>query len=432
MKIKPISIILLSAVFGSLLFLTFNMHSRSGYFNYHSEIWADKSGYYVYLPLAINYGFSGNRFPDSVDQKTGNGFRIENDKVITKYTYGVALMQLPFYLMADLLSESLGQERNGFSPVYHWSVNVAAVFYLMLGMILLYGYFSGFLKKRTSLILLIVMLAGTNLYLYSIDETGMSHIYSFALFSAFLNRLTVYSEAKKISIHQLFLLSAIAGLIIVVRPLNILFLLVSFFLLNRTNEVTWQWLNNNILNKNLLLIIITIIILLIPQIIYWKYAFGSYFVNPYPGEGLNWLSPQPTITLFSPNNGLFIYTPLFFVIIFALIYCIYYNIQKQKAIILSITLLVFTYILSSWWLPSFGCSFGARNYVEYYTIFILPIGFLYEGLQKQKNVGRYFFWMIVIVFVVYNLKLSYSFDECFLGKDNWDWNEYFRVLFLPV
>ena len=42
------------------LFLTFNKHSKSGYYNYHSEIWADKAGYYVYLPAVFKFNFNPN------------------------------------------------------------------------------------------------------------------------------------------------------------------------------------------------------------------------------------------------------------------------------------------------------------------------------------------------------------------------------------
>src|SRR5690554_5459863 len=81
-----------------VIFLSFNRHSKSGYFNYHSEIWADKAGYYVYLPAAFKFNFDSRQFPDSIQIKTGGGFELLQDqqKVVTKYPYGVALLQAPF------------------------------------------------------------------------------------------------------------------------------------------------------------------------------------------------------------------------------------------------------------------------------------------------------------------------------------------------
>jgi hypothetical protein len=43
-------------------------------------------------------------FLDSIDILTGDGFSLRNGKVITKYTYGVSLLQFPFYLTADILT----------------------------------------------------------------------------------------------------------------------------------------------------------------------------------------------------------------------------------------------------------------------------------------------------------------------------------------
>ena len=137
MKTRYLYIVGVLCFLGITLFLTFNRHSKSGYFNYHSEIWADKSGYYVYLPAAFKFNFNPNNFPDSIEINTGNGFALDerNGKVITKYTYGVALMQSPFFCLAEILAEPLNFEKNGFSPIYHWCINVASVFYLVIGLI---------------------------------------------------------------------------------------------------------------------------------------------------------------------------------------------------------------------------------------------------------------------------------------------------------
>jgi len=142
MKAKYLYTIGVLCFIGFTLFLTFNRHSKSGYYNYHSEIWADKAGYYVYLPAALKFNFNPNNFPDSVDIKTGNGFILdqENDKVITKYTYGVALLQMPFFGLAELLAKPLNFKQNGFSPIYHWSINISSVFYLFLGLFFLKKY----------------------------------------------------------------------------------------------------------------------------------------------------------------------------------------------------------------------------------------------------------------------------------------------------
>ena len=176
--------LVLILLLGIMIFLTLNRHSKSGYYNYHSEIWADKAGYYVYLPATFKYAFNPDEFPDSMDVRTGYGFSLDlkDHKIRTKYTCGVALMQIPFYFLADVLTTPLHQKADGFSPVYHRAVNVAAVFYLLAGILFLYLFLRNYFKISVTVLVLASLVLGTNLYYYAIDETGMSHVYSFALF----------------------------------------------------------------------------------------------------------------------------------------------------------------------------------------------------------------------------------------------------------
>jgi hypothetical protein len=88
----------LTFILGFFIFLSLNRHSKSGIQNYHSEIWADKAGYYIYLPAFFIYNFQVDGLPAEIDKKTGNGFIVRDGKIITKYTYGVALLQAPFFI----------------------------------------------------------------------------------------------------------------------------------------------------------------------------------------------------------------------------------------------------------------------------------------------------------------------------------------------
>jgi hypothetical protein len=129
-----ISTVLWVLFLGVLIFLSFNYHGKAPSFTHRSQIWADKAGYHVYLPFTIIYGCDANAMPDSIATLTGGGFSIDKEKNIlhTKYTYGVALMQLPFFLTAHFLNELLGYEASGYSRMYNWAIDVSAVVYLVL------------------------------------------------------------------------------------------------------------------------------------------------------------------------------------------------------------------------------------------------------------------------------------------------------------
>ncbi len=266
-----------------LLFLSFNWHSRTGYFNYHSEIWADKAGYYVYLPAAFIYDFRANQFPAEVDENTGKGFKLNqtNNTVETKYTYGVAFMQIPFFLSAHAFSSWLGQPATGFSPVYHSAINVAAVFYLLSGLFILGLY----LKKRFTISIVVYTLAtiflGTNLFYYGIADTGMSHIYSFFLLSLFLYLLCGHNFWMGRSIFPNLLIGILIGLIVVIRPTNVLFILPALILEKPSQQHLYQSLKFLLRPGKLIPILVGIVMAITPQLLYWKHTFGNFVSYSY-------------------------------------------------------------------------------------------------------------------------------------------------------
>ena len=418
--------------FGIAVFLTLNRHSRSGFFNHHSEIWADRAGYYVYLPAAINFNFNPSNFPDSVDYKTGQGFilDIENNKIITRYTYGVALMQLPFYLSAELTNLILGEQSNGFTPYHHKFIDLASVFYLVFGCIFLYKFLNYYLKKRVSFIVLLTLFLGTNLYYYSIDETGMSHVYSYFLFCIYLYFIKTTVFLSKTSISGRIFFGFLCGLIILIRPTNVVFLSALFFLDIKGIDQSLLRFRNILKVKYIGLIIPCLFLVLLPQMIFWKHTYGSYISYSYEDVGFNWLEPELIKSWFSPNNGLFIYTPMYLLILFAIVFMIKKKITNGLYI-LTIFLLI-SYLSSAWSVWNFGCSFGGRNYLEYLTLMSLPLGTLINYATPLKLYKAIPFFLLLGFLIVFNLKMSYSWDGCFYGSHDWDWEEYYKMLKHPT
>ena len=432
MKKSYLNIIGIVFFLGIALFLTFNKHSKSGYFNYHSEIWADKAGYYVYLPAAIKFNFNSAKFPDSIDTKTGDGFTLDesNGRVLTKYTYGVALMQLPFFCLADLFAKPLNFENNGFSPIYHWSVNIASVFYLILGLIFLFKFLNYQFDKQSSLLTIITIFLATNLYYYSIDETGMSHIYSFSLFSMFLYFLRTTNYLQNDGIWKSLTFGLLIGLIILIRPTNVLF--ISTFLFLDINDQSDIFLRIKRLfhPKRLIPVILGVSIIVLPQLLYWNYASGTLLNYSYGNEGFNWINPKLLNTWFSPNNGLLLYTP-FYLLVIAFLFLMIKN-KKGNGFYLMILFLTISYTFSSWWSWSFGCAFGARSFVEYLSVFSIPVAYVFFRIRKLSAIKLVSLVTLVIVLIAFNLKLTYSYDGCFYGKNAWDWNWYIELVKSPT
>ncbi len=401
-------------------FLSFNRHSKAEVFDYHSEIFSDKAGYYVYLPALFIYDFKADKLPPKIDIKTGKGFSIDSaaNKIITKYTYGVALMQAPFFIITHLLANRLGYPADGFSIIYDKMIDVVGVFYADLAFIFLYFFLIRYVPEKIAIIALVCIFLGTNVFYYFIFETGMSHVYSFFLFSVFLYLSGVMFKPEQ-KPYLYFIFGLIIGLLIMVRPVNVIFLPV-FFLFNQPD---WKTIKSLLIP--FLIIICTVALVTIPQLLYWKYSSGHLLTYAYKNEGFtNLLSPKMLSIWFSTNNGLVIFSPMVLLVLGGLI-CM----KKQHpywSLSLGIYFLFISYIFSSWWFWSYGGSYGSRPFVEYYTLFALPFCFFIQYILKNKA-SLYIFGSLIILCIAWNLKLIFSFDGYWYWGD-WDWQALGRLL----
>ena len=127
---------------------------------------------------------------------------------------------------------------------------------------------------------------------------------------------------------------------------------------------------------------------------------------------------------FSANNGLFIYSPIILLSIIGLILMI-----KHKSILglyIGILFLIMSYIFASWWNWWFGCSFGARSFVEYYSLLIIPFCYLWNTIRK-KAIFNYVFLAIVGLCCYVNLSIEYYYDGCFYGS-TWDYSTFLKLI----
>jgi hypothetical protein len=396
-----------------------NRHSRTSAFNYHSEIWADKAGYFIYLPMTFEYGWEASNLPDSIAAKTGDGFSLMDNKVRTKYNYGVALLQAPFYLVANFFKDANAPP--GFSRSHHMAVNFAGTTYLIIGLLLLMSFLNRIIKSNYRFLIVFILLFSTNLYYYGIDETGMSHVYSFFLFALYLWQLINFNNHKSL---KFLAIGFCVALIAVIRPTNVLFVTIAPLIVQQLNE-KFNFKGFGI--SQTLLFLTAFSLLILPQLLYWNYAFGDPLTYSYGNESFNWLNPQISTVLFAPKNGLFTYAPFLLVPILCNLYFI---LKKDKvSVIIFVLLFLITYIYSCWWDPGFGCSFGARSYVEYISILSIP---LYMLIFKMHNrLLQFSFYALVILGVSFNLKMTYSYDGCFYGSV-WDWQEYLNIILQPT
>ncbi|OQX76567.1 MAG: hypothetical protein B6D61_08600 [Bacteroidetes bacterium 4484_249] len=429
---RTIILILLFTFFCSLsLYRHKNVESNS----FKTEIWADRAGYYVYLPSTFIYNFSTKEFPENIEAETGQGFLLnkKENRIETKYSYGVALLQLPFFLAADgitILNKK--NARNGFSYFYQKSIDFAAAFYLVVGLFLLFlslkVYFN--FKNRVILATLFSLLFGTNLYYYSIIETGMSHIYSFFLFSCMLY-IVIHRGNFRNKFRFFVLWGFLAGLIVLIRPTNIIFIL--FALVWDVSEVKQiffrikEFFSISILPCWL----VPVLIVFIPQFVYWKYSTGHFLSYTYIDEEFsNTLHPKFAEVLFSPNNGLFPYSLIFILALSGIV--LLWKKNKATGLFSLIIFFLITYITASWHDWKFGCGAGMRNMVEYYSLFSFPLAFVVNKffMIKRKFV-KYFLFAFFGLLVIISFKVNYHYFGCYFSG-TWNWSDYIKTLLYPL
>lgn len=407
------------------IFLTLNKHSRSRADSYKSVIWADAAGYYVYLPLYFIYDNDALKLPERIVERTGNGFTVDTlqHKVITKYTSGIALLQLPFFAASHLVAKLLNKTDDGFSSIYCYGIMIAAVFYGCLGLWFLCKFLQLNYSPIVSFVTTLSFFLCTNLYYYTIDASGMSHVYSFFLCASLLYYTADY--ITKPTEKALAIIIFILTIAILIRPTNILFaLLPLFYNVLNYKEIMARF---ELFYMNRTTIAFTLILsclILVPQLIYWYDLSGHLFHYSYGNEGFsNWNNPQIVKLWFSTKNGLFLYSPIILLSLTGIIVMI---VNKEKnGFLLLFTFFVTSYLFASWHDWAFGCSLGSRPFVEYYPLFALPIAFIFTSVKSiyQKAI-TYFF----IVFCCYlNFDLTYYYDGCFYGGE-WDIEAFLNLL----
>ena len=386
--------------------------------DWKSEIYADKSGYYIYLPATFIYGFYESSFPDSIDVRMGDGFSFYRGKLVTKYTCGVALLTSPFFLITHLIQLASGETADGFSSSYLNYTYMAAVFYLLAGMIALWL----FLRKRFSAVVstmtVLMIVAATNLFYYSFRDSLMSHVYSFALFGFLL--LTTGNLKTKSGTGSISLISLLASLIVIVRPSNVIFLPV--ILLLDLESVADLKVRLGVLFRpaNLAIILLTSTLVLLPQLLYWNFISGSPFYYSYGSEGFAfWNNPEVAEVMLSPDNGLLLYVPLFGFMVIGLLFMILT--RKSNGWLIFSILALHIYLVSSWHMPGFGCGFGHRTFVEYYALLSVPLAWLIHLIIARRKYWLMVFSGFIAVFLIwFNLKFTLAYRKCYEGGSSFD------------
>jgi len=382
---------------------------------------SDGKGYYAYLPAIFIYHDLKYNFVESYEKKyyPEDGSRFKDfrykykGETVNKTFSGLAILWLPFFLIAHLLSYIFGFETDGYSVIYQYSIAIAAIFYLWLGCKILLGVLKRFANQSVSSFIVLCFAFGTNLFYFTINVPSFAHVYNFSLIASFIYCIIVTIETKK---RKWFILSAVVyTLIVAVRPPNGIIILIVPFLVKDWQGLKLFILENVLVVKKILpALFLGTIILFIPVTL-WYLQTGYFLVYSYGEESFDFSKPEITNNLFSYRKGLFVYTPLAFISLFGLIPVL--RKRKFQFLALGLFLIFIIYVISSWWCWWYGASFGQRAYIDYFPIFAIVLGFLLTYASTNKFF-KIFLFTCCILTIPLNLIQSYQHKKGIVPDDN--------------
>jgi len=401
--------------------VTMGFHGLYRHFNritaWQLVMGSDMEGYYQYLP----YTFFKHLDMDQMRWARNFG----EDKKLNVFTCGVAILELPFFIVAHGVSELLEMENPGYNAVYYHTVLFAAIFYVFIGLYYLYKALRRYFTREAALLTAIMAFLATNLFYYTVMQPGVSHAYSFFLLSVYIYFVPGFYENPGVKSSLCMILPL--ALAVLIRPTNILagfyFLfygLSSFRELGpRLGALAGRW-------YLLLLMAFVSILVFVPQMLYWHKVTGNWIVYSYTDSRFtNALSPQFRTVLIGPRNGWYLYTPLMIIATGGLLYLAYMRRLTAPAILLMMILII--YINASWFNPTFSSSAGCRVLVEWIPFMAIPLAFVFEKLQQRKGMKRALYALLAL-FVVYNLLFSYKYQPGIWWNQEWTWSNFQRLV----
>ncbi len=324
-------------------------------------------------------------------------------KWVMRYSMGMSIFYLPFFLIGHLLALIFNFPADGFSEPYQYSIWAGCMFYTFTGIFILRKSLLKFFEDKIVSLILIIIVLGTNYTLHtSIHGQGaMSHNILFTVYTLILWFTIRWHETLKFK--YAFLLSIFCGLAALARPTEIVCILIPIFWNVYSKQSLYEKIS--LLQKNKKQVIgfaIMLISIGFIQFTYWKIYAGQFIFDSYnnPGEGLDF-PPHTINTLFSFRNGWFIYTP---VMIFAVIG--FFSLFKQNPMIfwgIFIYFIVNLLVVSSWTLWWYAQCFGQRALIPSYAILSIPLGYFLKTVWMKDNKLRYFIFIIITFFVLLNL-----------------------------
>lgn len=381
---------------------------------------ADSWGYYGYLPATFIHHDLGTletsievrkkyHAGDFIDN--GNPLRIDEAKhlgegrQVMKYSMGVAILLFPFFIIAHFLAMLLGFEADGYSSIYAYVVHHASLFYVTIGFLALRKVLQYYFEDGIVALTILALGIGTNLFFFVSVNPVMSHSFLFALYCVLIYASLFFYQ--KPSWKLAFLIGFCAGMIPLVRPVEIFSICIPFtigiFSILTLKERFLFFKNhwNKIIFSGAIYAAIGFL-----QLLYWKWATGSFVYYSYEEEGFDFSDPHIIEGIFGFKNGWLVFTPVMIFSILGLF------VMKKKDFVLPLLLYfpIHVFLVYTWWCWYHINGFGSRPMIESYPLLAFPFASFVAILWRNKWT-KIMLCLLVGIFIHINLMHTYLVSE---------------------
>lgn len=351
--------------------------------------YGDAFGYYVYLPSTFIHHNLTTPFT-TPDKNLNDGFKwifgvlkdAKNSKglYLNQYTYGIALMESPFFFIAHAFEKIKGTDANGYSATYNYLIKGGTLLYAILGLMVVYKVLKKYFSTTLALSGAVALFLCTNLFWFAVFQAGMAHVPLFFLYALLVYLTIRIYERPTLS---LFIITGfIAGLITLIRPTDILCLLI---------PLLYDVYSKETINKKISFLkahkqhigwaALFFILPIIPQLLYWKAVTGSYLCYSYGDQSFDFRHPKIIEGLFYFSNGWLPYAPI---MLFSIIGLIFYKTLRKWEWCIAIVFAIYVYIIYSWYCYYYLNGLGSRPMIHLYPLLALPLTAFFRYISERK------------------------------------------------
>ena len=368
-----------------------------------STISWDVSGYYWYLPATFIYNDLRHlSFSNDVIKKYQctpdfqQAYQLPNSNYVLKYSSGMAVQYLPFFLAAHLLAEPLGYAPDGFSIPYQLAIHLGGLFMCLLGLFFLRQVLRAYFSDNVVAAVLLCYVFATNYLNFTAIDMPQTHNWLFAWYAILLYATDRFYKIPSLS--RALGIGVVVGICTLTRPTDIVSALIPVF---------WGMpsLRPYVIRERLRFIqqhlsmyavaFLAIVLIGSIQLFYWKYVAGQWFVYSYGDQSFSWLKPHVYYYMLSARTGWLVYTPI---MLFALLGLVQLYRTNINFLALFLFILINTYIVTAWdiwW-------YGGRAMIQSYPILAFPLAAFITAATRHP-VKKTVLYSLFILFAYYNI-----------------------------